>query len=120
VLLLLVIAVVILGGVVLAVLGRADTMVSFHADSAPLELGNVSAADVAMLSPPLSLWGYNAQVTDEALQQIAQAVSARDVEIATLRRQLDELRAGEAPGEQGTAVFGNHEGQVPGVQRGTS
>jgi predicted SPOUT superfamily RNA methylase MTH1 len=121
VLLVLAIAVVILGGVVLAAVGRAGAMVLFPSDSAPMELRDLSAAEIAMLRPPLSLWGYNAQLTDEVLQQIAQAVSARDVEIATLRRQLEELRAGERVAEQDVrGVFGHHEGQVPGAQHGSS
>jgi hypothetical protein len=135
VLLLLAIAAVILGGVVLAALGRADPMVSFSGDAAPLELRDLSAAEIAMLRPPLSLWGYNAQQTDEVLQQIAHAVSARDVEIATLRRQLEELRPGEGTVEEDAraveqgagaveqgagAVFGHHEGQMPGAQRSSS
>ncbi len=53
----------------------------------------VTAADVAMLRPPSTLWGYNVQLTDEALNQIAQVISERDVEIAVLRQQLAELRS---------------------------
>lgn len=120
-LLVLAIAVVILGGVLLAAVGRADAMAPFPSDSPPMELRDVSAAEIAMLRPPLSLWGYNVQLTDEVLQQIAQAVSARDVEIATLRRRLEELRAGERAAEQDAqGFFGHHEGQVPGAQRGSS
>jgi hypothetical protein len=87
----LVAAAVILGGVVLAALGRAGEMATFVGDTAPLELDEVSAADVALLRPPMSLWGYNAQATEEALRVIARSVTARDVEIATLRRELADL-----------------------------
>jgi hypothetical protein len=48
---------------------------------------------VALLRPPLALWGYNVSATEEALGVIARSVTARDVEIATLRRDLDALRA---------------------------
>ncbi len=58
-------------------------------DHAPLDLGPVSATDVALLRPPTALWGYNMQVTDEALEQIAQAVRDRDVTIAFLQQRLD-------------------------------
>ncbi|MFI5082258.1 MAG: hypothetical protein ACHQCE_14375 [Streptosporangiales bacterium] len=82
----------ILGGVVLAALGRAGEMATFAGDTAPIELDEVSATDVALLRPPMSLWGYNAQATEDALRVIARSVTARDVEIATLRRELADLR----------------------------
>jgi hypothetical protein len=53
----------------------------------------VSATDVALLRPPMSLWGYNAQATEDALRVIARSVVARDVEIATLRRELADLQS---------------------------
>jgi hypothetical protein len=89
---LLVAAAAILGGVVLAALGRAGEMATFAGDTAPIELDEVSATDVALLRPPMSLWGYNAQATEDALRVIARSVTARDVEIATLRRELADLR----------------------------
>ena len=89
---LLVAAAVILGGVVLAALGRVGEMATFAGDTAPIELDEVSATDVALLRPPMSLWGYNAQATEDALRVIARSVTARDVEIATLRRELADLQ----------------------------
>ena len=77
---LLVAAAAILGGVVLAALGRAGEMATFVGDTAPIELDEVSATDVALLRPPMSLWGYNAQATEDALRVIARSVTARDVE----------------------------------------
>src|SRR5262249_60394111 len=56
-----------------------------------------AAGDVGLLGPPLALWGYNVSATEEALGVIARSVTARDVEIATLRRELDELRAWWGP-----------------------
>jgi hypothetical protein len=85
-------AAAILGGVVLAALGRAGEMATFAGDTAPIELEEVTAADVALLRPPMSLWGYNVQATEDALRVIARSVTARDVEIATLRKELAELR----------------------------
>jgi hypothetical protein len=82
----------VLGCVVLAALGRAGEMAAFPSDFAPPRLDQLTAADVALLRPPLALWGYNVSATEEALGVIARSVTARDVEIATLRRELDELR----------------------------
>jgi hypothetical protein len=84
-------AAAVLGGVILVALGRGGEMAPFPADCAPLALERVSAADVALLQPPRSLWGYNVQVTEEALQVFARAVTERDVEIERLRQQVAQL-----------------------------
>jgi hypothetical protein len=89
--LLLLAAAVILVGVVSAAMGHGGEMAEFATDYLPPDL--VSAADVVLLRPPSALWGYNVQVTDEALNRIAQAITERDVEIAVLRQQLAELRS---------------------------
>jgi hypothetical protein len=110
-------AVAILGGTVLAALGRAGEMAVFSGDLAPIDLDEVTATDVVLLRPPMSLWGYNAQATEEALLAIARSVTARDVEIATLRRELTELRAGRDDGPQPARDEGQparDEGQRPG------
>jgi hypothetical protein len=86
-------AAVILGCVVLAALGRAGEMAAFPSDTPPLRVDELTAADVALLRPPLALWGYNVSATEEALGVIARSVTERDVEIAALRRELAELRA---------------------------
>ena len=85
-------AAAILACVVLAALGRAGEMAAFPSDFAPPRQDELTAADVALLRPPLALWGYNVSATEEALGVIARSVTARDVEIATLRREIDELR----------------------------
>jgi hypothetical protein len=92
-------AAAILAGATLAALGRAGEMATFAGDTAPMELDEVSATDVALLRPPMSLWGYNAQATEDALRVIARSVTARDVEIATLRRELANLRGGPGGGQ---------------------
>ena len=89
--LLLLAAAVILVGVVTVAMGHGGEMAEFATDYLPPDL--VSAADVVLLRPPSALWGYNVQVTDEALNRIAQAITERDVEIAVLRQQLAELRS---------------------------
>jgi hypothetical protein len=89
-------AVAVVAGVILAAAGRGGGMAGFPADHAPLALGRIGAAEVALLQLPRSLWGYNAQLTEEALQAIAAAVSERDAEIERLRGQLAQWRQ-EAP-----------------------
>ena len=56
------VAVAILVGVFVAATGRGGELAYEQADHAPLDLGPVSATDVAMLRPPTALWGYNMQV----------------------------------------------------------
>jgi hypothetical protein len=80
--------VVVLVGIFFAATGRGGEMAYEPADHAPLDLGPVSAADIALLRPPTAMWGYNMQVTDEALDQIARAVRERDITIAYLQDQL--------------------------------
>jgi hypothetical protein len=80
--------VVVLVGIFFAATGRGGEMSREPADHAPLDLGPVSAADVALLRPPTAMWGYNMQVTDEALDQIARAMRERDITIAYLQDQL--------------------------------
>jgi len=92
-------AVAILACVVLAALGRAGEMAAFPSDCAPLRASDLTAADVALLRPPLALWGYNVSATEEALGVIARSVTARDVEIAALRRELADLRGQGNPGD---------------------
>jgi hypothetical protein len=87
------VAVVILVGVFWAATGRGGELAYEHPDYAPLDLGPVSATDVALLRPPTALWGYNMQVTDEALESIAQAIRDRDVTIAFLQQRLADLTA---------------------------
>jgi hypothetical protein len=82
------VAVAILVGVFVAATGRGGELAYEQADHAPLDLGPVSAADVTMLRPPTALWGYNMQVTDEALERIAQALRDRDVTISYLQQRL--------------------------------
>jgi len=87
---------VILVGVFAVATGRGGELAYEHADHAPLDLGPVSATDVALLRPPTALWGYNMQVTDEALDRIARSIRDRDIEIASLQRQLADLTHGQA------------------------
>jgi hypothetical protein len=83
--------VVVLVGVFFAATGRGGELAYEHGDHAPLDLGPVSPADIALLRPPTAMWGYNVQVTDAALDQIARAMRERDVMIAYLQEQLASL-----------------------------
>ena len=87
------VAVAILVGVFVAATGRGGELASAPADHAPLDLGPLSASEVAALRPPTALWGYNVQVTDEALERIAQALLDRDLTISYLQQRL----AGSSP-----------------------
>ena len=81
----------VLVGIFFVATGRGGELAYEHADHAPLDLGPVSAADIALLRPPTAMWGYNMQVTDEALNRIARAMRERDVTIAYLQEQLASL-----------------------------
>ena len=94
------VAVAILVGVFVAATGRGGELAYEQADHAPLDLGPVSATDVAMLRPPTALWGYNMQVTDEALGKVAQAIRDRDVTIAFLQQRLADVTTQAAPVRQ--------------------
>jgi hypothetical protein len=74
-----------------AATGRGGELSYEPADHAPLDLGPVSAADIALLHPPTALWGYNVQVTNEALERIARAMRERDITIAYLQQQVTDL-----------------------------
>jgi hypothetical protein len=106
------VAVAILVGVFFVATGRGGELAYEQADHAPLDLGPVSATDVALLRPPTALWGYNMQVTDEALEQIAQAVRDRDVTIAFLQQRLADLTA--RPVDPGDPVSPEPSAVVPG------
>jgi uncharacterized small protein (DUF1192 family) len=89
----LVAALVILAGVVVVASGRGGEMAPEYPDYPPIDLGPVSAADVALLRPPSAAWGYNMRVTDDALETIAQAVTERDIKISALQQEVADLRA---------------------------
>lgn len=85
----------ILVGTFAVAIGRGGELAVEQVDHAPVDLGHVSPTDVALLRPPTTLWGYNMQVTDVALDQIARALRDRDIEIAYLQRQLADRGYGD-------------------------
>ncbi len=88
----LVAVIAILAGVVVVASGRGGEMAPEYPDYPPIDLGPVSAADVALLRPPSAAWGYNMRVTDEALETIARAVTERDIKISALQQEVSDLR----------------------------
>jgi hypothetical protein len=77
--------------VVFAARGRGGELSVERSDYAPLDVGPVSATDVALLRPPTGMWGYSMQATDEALDQIAEAIRERDVRIVALEQLVTDL-----------------------------
>ena len=107
------VAVAILVGVFFVATGRGGELAYEQADHAPLDMGQVSASDVALLRPPTALWGYNMQVTDEALEKVAQAIRDRDVTIAYLQQRVADLTAPADPVLQIADPAEDHPGQPP-------
>ena len=83
--------IVVVAAVVLAARGRGDGLSVERNDYLTLDLGPVSATDVALLRPPTGLWGYNMQATDEAMEQIAESIRERDVRIVALEQLVTDL-----------------------------
>jgi hypothetical protein len=100
-------AAAILCGVVVVAMGRGGELALFAPDRAPLDPEIVTAADVALLRPPVAPWGYDRQATHVVLNMVARAMTERDVEIATLRQQLADLQsAAQKPQNWGPAGTG--------------
>lgn len=62
-----------------------------RSDYRELELGPVSPTDIALLRPPMAMWGYNMQATDEAMDRIAASVRDRDIRIVALEQLVTDL-----------------------------
>ncbi len=83
--------VVVVVAAVLVAMGRGDGLSVERNDYLELDLGPVSATDVALLRPPTGLWGYNMQATDEAMELIAESIRERDVRIVALEQLVSDL-----------------------------
>jgi hypothetical protein len=90
-------AIAVLAAVVLAAMGRGGGLSVERNDYVPLDLGPVTATDVALLRPPTGLWGYNMQATDDAMDQIAESIRERDVRIVALEQLVTDLGRDETP-----------------------
>jgi hypothetical protein len=71
--------------------GRGGELSAERSDYLELDLGPVSATDVALLRPPMTLWGYNMSATDEAMERIAASIKERDVRIVALEQLVTDL-----------------------------
>jgi hypothetical protein len=90
-------AIVVIAAVVFLAMGRGGGLSAERNDYVPLDLGPVTATDVALLQPPTGLWGYNMQATDEAMEQIAESIRERDVRIVALEQLVTDLSRDHAP-----------------------
>ncbi len=90
-------AVVVVAIVVFLSMGRGGGLSAERNDYRPLDLGPVTATDVALLRPPTGLWGYNMQATDDAMEQIAESIRERDVRIVALEQLVTDLSRHQAP-----------------------
>jgi hypothetical protein len=77
--------------VVLVARGYGGELSTERSDYLELELGPVSATDVVLLRPPMTLWGYSMQATDEAMERIAASIRERDVRIVALEQLVTDL-----------------------------
>jgi hypothetical protein len=84
-------ALVVVAVVVLVARGYGGELSTERSDYLELELGPVSATDVALLRPPMTLWGYSLQATDEAMGRIAASIRERDVRIVALEQLVTDL-----------------------------
>jgi hypothetical protein len=90
-------AVAVVAVVVFLAMGRGGGLSAERNDYFPLDLGPVTATDVALLRPPTGLWGYNMQATDEAMEQIAESIRERDIRIVALEQLVTDLSRDQAP-----------------------
>jgi hypothetical protein len=108
-------AAIIVAGVIAVAMGRGGELTPAQADFAPLDLTEVTSADVALLRPPSALWGYHREATDEAFGQIARTISDQEVQIATLQRQLADLLPGRTTSATGPVGPGAAGAGSPGL-----
>jgi hypothetical protein len=110
---LLIAAAAILCGVIVVAMGRGGELAPSVPDSKPLDAEIVTAADVALLRPPVAIWGYDIRATDAALNMVARTVTERDIEIVSLRRRIADL---ESAMRNPPAMPEAHEPAGPGAQ----
>jgi hypothetical protein len=84
-------AVLVVAVVVLVARGYGGELSTERSDYLELELGPVSATDVALLRPPMTMWGYSMPATDEAMERIAASIRERDVRIVALEQLVTDL-----------------------------
>jgi hypothetical protein len=99
-------ALVVLAVVVFIAMGRGGGLSAERNDYVPLDLGPVTPTDVALLRPPMGLWGYNTQATDEAMEQIAESIRERDVRIVALEQLVTDLSRDSNPVQLPSRPYG--------------
>ena len=87
----LIVILIVVAVAVLVARGRGGELSTERGDYRELELGPVSATDIALLRPPTALWGYSMQATDEAMDRIAASIRDRDVRIVALEQLVTDL-----------------------------
>jgi hypothetical protein len=104
-------ALVIVGGIAVVAMGKGGELSRERPDlPAPADFRTWS--DVADYRPPAALLGYHAGATVQALALVARTIAEQDAEIDWLRSRLAEVQperlgAGQAgPAEAGAAEFG--------------
>ena len=110
---LLIAGLVIVIAVILVAAGRGGELPAERADYAPLDLGPVSATDVALLRPPANAWGYNMQATDEAMAQVAESIRERDIRIVALEQLVTDLSREPAPPSLASPYVGARRRALP-------
>ena len=86
-----IVIVVVVAGATLVARGRGGELSVERSDYRDIELGPVSATDIALLRPPMALWGYSMQATDEAMDRIAASIRDRDIRIVALEQLVTDL-----------------------------
>ncbi|WP_051467952.1 hypothetical protein [Actinomadura oligospora] len=87
--------VAVLAAVVVLAMGHGGELGRTHPDVPPMPLldgARVTGPEVAMLRLPRALWGYQMNVTDEALHRLAYALTERDTRVAAMEQQIADLR----------------------------
>ncbi|WP_197024178.1 hypothetical protein [Nocardiopsis sp. CNT312] len=103
------VAVTVLAGVVLVVLGRGGGLAGVEADRPPLDLPAdrpVGTADLHRLTLPLSLLGYHVRAVDDLLTRLSDELGERERRIA----ELEERLAGASPAAPGVSFAPGGEG----------
>jgi hypothetical protein len=114
--LIVVVALVILGGIVVVAMGRGGELARESEDQ-PVTADFESGADVARYRPPPALLGYHAGATEYALLLVGRALADRDAEIAWLRGRLRELQP-EGERHDGALIGPPEEGAQPDEEAG--
>jgi DivIVA domain-containing protein len=86
-------ALAVLAGIALVAAGRGDALVAARPDRPPLDLPPrpLTGADLSQLRFAVGLRGYRMDEVDAVLDRVADELSQREAQIATLTEQLAAL-----------------------------